>query len=191
MFKSKLNTAKRELQIEPFDQHAIQKFIGYKKKYKKCLKKAEKSYMTSLTNMLLDLESKNPKEFWNMINKMRSCCSEQNNKDEYIKVSTWIDHFKRLFNKEKDPDFNHATSSSMLDLNSKLPHQIPVFTELDLSIKEFEIMRSIKSLKRNKSPGLDNILSKFLVAGIDCLIRPLCNYSILSFDPTVIQNNGL
>ena len=37
MFKSKLNIAKRELQIKPFDQHAIQKFTGYKKKYKKCL----------------------------------------------------------------------------------------------------------------------------------------------------------
>ena len=89
MFKSKLNIAKRELQIKPFNQHAIQKFIGYKKEYKKCLKKAEKSYMTSMTNMLLlDLESKDPKEFWNMINKMRSWGSEQNNKDEYIKVST-------------------------------------------------------------------------------------------------------
>ena len=57
--------------MKPFDQHAIQKFIGYKKKYSKCLKKAGKSYMTSMTNMLLDLESKDPKEFWNMINKMR------------------------------------------------------------------------------------------------------------------------
>ena len=181
MFKSKLNIAKRELQIKPFDQHAIQKFIGYKKKYKKCLKKAEKSYMTSLTNMLLDLESKDSKEFWNMINKMRSWGSERNNKDEYIKVSTWIDHFKRLFNKEKDPDFIHATSNSILDLNSQVPHQISIFTELDFSIKEFEIMRSIKSLKRNKSPGLDNILSEFLVAGKDCLIRPLCKLSNLIF----------
>ena len=106
--------------------------------------------MTSLTNMLLDLESKDPKEFWNMINKMRSWGSEQNNKDEYIKVSAWIDHFKRLFNKEKDPDFSHATSNSMLDLNSQVPHQIPIFTELDFSIKEFEIARSIKSLKKKQ-----------------------------------------
>ena len=168
MFKSKLNIAKRELQIKPSDQHAIQKFIGYKKKYKKWLKKAEKSYMTSMTNMLLDLESKDPKEFWNMINKVRSWGSEQNNKDEYIKVATWIDHFKTLFNKEKDPDFNHVTSNSMSDLNSQVPHQIPIFTELDFSIKEFEIMRSIKFLKRNKTPGLDNILSEFQVAGKDC-----------------------
>ena len=116
-----------------------------------------------------------------MTNKMRPWGSEQNNKDEYIKVSTWIDHFKRLFNKEKDPDFNHATSNSMLDLNSQVPHQIPIFTELDFSIKEFEIMMSIKFLKRNKSPGLDNILSEFLVAGKDCLIRPLCKLFNLIF----------
>ena len=177
MFKSELNIAKRELQIKPFDQHAVKKFIGYKKKYKKCLKKVEKSYMTSMTNMLLDLESKDPKECWNM----RSWGTEQNNKDEYIKVSTWMDHFKRLFNKEKDPDFNHATSNSMLDLNIQVPHQIPIFTELDFSIKEFEIIRSIKFLKRNKSPGLDNILSEFLVAGKDCLIRPLCTLLSLIF----------
>ena len=116
-----------------------------------------------------------------MINKMRSWGSEQNNKDEYIKASTWIDHFKRLFNKQKDPDFNHATSNSMLDLNSQVPHQIPIFTELDFSIKGLEIMRSIKSLKRNKSPGLNNILSEFLVAGKDCLIRPLCKLFNLIF----------
>ena len=53
-------------------------------------------------------------------------------------------------------------------------------------------MRPIKSLKRNKSPGLDNILGEFLVAGKDCLITDLCvNYSILSFDPKIIQNNAL
>ena len=140
MFKSKLNIAKRELQIKPFDQHAIHKFIGYKKKYKKCLnRKAEKSYMPSMTNMLLDLESKDPKEFWNMINIMRSWGSEQNYKDEYIKISTWIDDFKRLFKKEKDPDFNHATSNSMLDLNSQVAHRIPIFTELNFSVKELKL----------------------------------------------------
>ena len=58
--------------------------------------------MTSMTNMLLDLESKDPKEFWNVINKMRSWGSEQNNKDEYIKVSTWIDHFKRQREQQRE-----------------------------------------------------------------------------------------
>ena len=137
--------------------------------------------MTSMTNMLLDLESKDRKEFWNMINKIRSWGSENKNKDECIKVSTWVDHFKRLFNKEKDPDFNHAKSDSMSDLNCQVPHQIPSFTKLDFSIKEFEIMKAIKSLKGNKSPGLDNILSEFLVAGQECLIRPLCKLFNLIF----------
>ena len=69
----------------------------------------------------------------------------------------------------------------MSDLNSQVPHQIPIFTELDFSIKEFEIIRSIKSLERNKSPGLDNILSEFLIARKDCLIRPLCKLFNLIF----------
>ena len=46
--------------------------------------------MTSMTNMLLDLESKDPKL---RVLELRSWGSEQNNKDEYIKVSSWIDHF--------------------------------------------------------------------------------------------------
>ena len=42
----------------------------------------------------------------------------------------------------------------MSDLKCQVPHQIAIFTELDFSIKEFEIMKAIKSLKRNKPPGL-------------------------------------
>ena len=71
--------------------------------------------MTSMTNMLLDFDQKDPKYFWDMINKMISWSSEQQNKDEYIKVSTWVDQFKRLFHKE------------MSDLNCQVPHQIPFY----------------------------------------------------------------
>ena len=69
----------------------------------------------------------------------------------------------------------------MSDLNCQVPHQIQIFTELDFSITEFEIMRAVKSLERNKSPGLDNILNEFLVARKECLIRPLCKLLHLIF----------
>ena len=69
-----------------------------------------------------------------MTKKTRLWGSEQKNKGEYIKVSTLVDHFKRLFSIEKYPDVNHATSDSTSDLNSQVPRQMKIFTELDFSI---------------------------------------------------------
>ena len=43
------------------------------------------------------------------------------------------------------------------------------------AIKREEVSTAIISLKKNKSPGLDNILNEFLIAGKDILLDPLCN----------------
>ena len=81
-------------------------------------------------------------------------------KDE-ISSSKWVSYFEKLF-------YSNGGTSNHSSI-------YPVFNELDFAIKREEISTAIRSLKKNKSPGLDNILNEFLIAGKDILLDPLCN----------------
>ena len=81
----------------------------------------------------------------------------------------------------KDPDVNscNITLNFRSEQSSSSPN--PNFYRVTFSVKEFEIMRATKSLKRTKSQGEDNNLSEFLVVGRDCLIRRSCKLFNLIF----------
>ena len=60
----------------------------------------------------------------------------------------------------------------------------PVFTNLDYIIKEEEVLKAIKGLKKNKSPGLDNIISEFIIYGKYDLVKSICKLFNLVFRTT-------
>ena len=131
-----------------------------------------------MTNKLLNLESNNPKEFWNMIQEMRNWENKKNYPADNIEPAKWVAHFKNLFknNPEKELAFR---SEEGYDILSKQPIDnvhFPVFTNLDHIIKEEEVLKAIKGLKKNKSPGLDNIISEFIIYGKYDLVKSFCNY---------------
>ena len=159
--KSKLNIAKKGLQTRPFDQNALSNYLTCRKRYKRCLKRAEKQFKNHLLDKLLALENENPKEYWKIVGKMRCWNCEKSDPVDAIKTHRWIKHFETLFGKD---------SSSHLDECKSV-----VFNELNFHIKQQEISSAINSLKRNKSPGIDGIVNEFLIAGKEYLLQPLCN----------------
>ena len=57
---------------------------------------AEKQHTKDLSNTLLNMESNNPKEFWEIINRTRTCGSETYDPADNIEASKWLHHFKTL-----------------------------------------------------------------------------------------------
>ena len=98
--KTQLAISKQNLARSPNNKEALQRFLSNKKKYKSSLKKAEKSYRLEMTNKLLNLESNNPKEFWNMIQEMRNWGNKKNDPADNIEPtkSTKLD-----LGKEREP----------------------------------------------------------------------------------------
>ena len=59
--------------------------------------------------------------------------------------------------------------STLMEERPTIAVLYPVFNELDFTIKREEVSTARRSLKKNKSPGLDNILNEFFIAGKDIL----------------------
>ena len=51
--------------------------------------------------------------------------------------------------------------STLMEERPTIAVLYPVFNELDFTIKREEVSTARRSLKKNKSPGLDNILNEF------------------------------
>ena len=79
---------------------------------------------------------------------------EKNQSKNYIEHETWYKHFKDLLNKEN----SHAAIDNIsLNLNFIPAHSCD---DLNKSITNDEIIRNIRSLKDNKSPGPDGICAE-------------------------------
>ena len=139
-----------------------------------------------MTNKLLNLESNNPKEFWNMIQEMRNWGDKKNYPADNIEPAKWVTHFKNLFknNPEKELAFRGEEGYDILSKQPIDNVHFPVFTNLDYIIKEEEVLKAIKGLKKNKSPGLDNIISEFIIYGKYDLVKSICKLFNLVFRTT-------
>ena len=59
--KTQLAISKQNLARSPNNKEALQRFLYYKKKYKSCLKKAEKSYRLETDKQIIKFRIKQPK----------------------------------------------------------------------------------------------------------------------------------
>lgn len=62
----------RALHRNPFNQYLREKFMSNSRKYKNMLKQKDKEIHNKLVNNLCTAESKNPKYFWQLVDKMKS-----------------------------------------------------------------------------------------------------------------------
>ena len=69
------------------------RYLTEKRKYKKCIYRAKKKVRESFLHKLSDLESKDPKNFWNSIQKL---IKPKDNVCNYIELPRWLHHFKKL-----------------------------------------------------------------------------------------------
>ena len=61
------------------------------KKFKKFIKRKEKSYFNELNKKIRNLKSTNPKEYWNILNKS----TEGRHVQPQIAIQVFLEHFKK------------------------------------------------------------------------------------------------
>ena len=131
---------------------------------------AKKSVYNS--NVLDDLVSShtNPKSFWNKLKRLAGASTTHNN----ISKEQWKAHFEMLFASQ---EFERDTANDNA-IDDNIEYNI-LDDELEdivfnSAITDEEIIKAIKSLKRGKSSGQDELITEFFIHSID-FILPLIN----------------
>lgn len=160
-FNEECEQAKRTFQrnrhIYKNNRNAINlgNFVTSRNAYAKIKKRAKTKYFASEKDRLSNLSKKNPKEFWKFINRHKTS-QEQNNSN----IS--IDEFAKYFASMAE---NNGQFQEYHDLN--IDNGTINIDELDCNFTSEEISKTIKTLKRNKSCGIDNISADFFIDAND------------------------
>ena len=109
----------------------------------------------------MSIEKKDPKEFWNLIKKMRNWDKNQSPTADSIDPSEWLKHFTELF--------QEPAKSSEISLSKNEPS----FSELDFLITNSEVASAFKKLKEKSADGPDKILSKLIIIARSHLIESM------------------
>ena len=150
-------------------------FTQARKSYNSVKKKAKSLYKLSQQDKMHTYSRTDPQKFWNEIKKFNKNKSNSN-----ISSEEFFQHFKDLF--PSDEIFKNPNVECNLDqfFNENL------YTEnLDKDFTIDEVLKAISSLKRGKSPGMDNLVPEIFIDGKNILTPILC--TIFNF----IYNNGI
>lgn len=114
------------------------------KKYKQELKRISHKRKIDLVKQIKDNKKKDPQIFWKIFN------NKAGKNDTNISLDAFYDHFKNISCEEEENEpIQHEFNLN--DVNS-----------LNNPITECEVLRNIKKLKNNKSPGNDKILNEYI-----------------------------
>ena len=116
----------------------------YKRIMNKHLKNHEKQFHLKLRN----LKGNDPKSFWRTINSTNN----QNTNNIDIDLQTMADHFKDLNTINQEEDY----------FDPIYVHDGEPYQRLNENITESDVSKALKSLKLNKSSGIDQIPNEFL-----------------------------
>ena len=119
------------------------------KNYRKTVKKCKKEFDLDLANKLRNLKSKDPREFWNIINK-------HNNKNNDVNQPTcneFLNMFKMFGEGVTNDENEYETDVENPILND------PIIVQ--------EVINAIKKLKSNKAYGFDHVINEFLKYSCD------------------------
>ncbi len=163
-----------------FKENLRQKYIYNKNIFDKSLRKAERAYKKATLSDIEDYCTNNPREFWNLITKLRprqtkvtpQMLYDQNNElssDINVVLESWKRDFSVLYNCPPDDgntdDFHKNILEQKHNIKAQMEHQHPRYNEnIDvfkiLTIEEVEYI--VNRLKANRSPGIDFIPNEVL-----------------------------
>ena len=156
------------------------KYKESEKSYKKLLDNELKRYRNNLSKNLKEMRTKNPKEYWKIVNKNRY--SKQDSKQS-IDINTLYEYFKDL---NKAPEINE-------DVNEMLENELSsleitsINDDLNEPISEDEIIKCIKNLKNNKSCGDDNIKNEYIKSTANLLLPLYVKLDVGTLSPSKID----
>ena len=120
------------------------------------------------------LKSKNPKEYWNIING----ASGSSVKLAQIKCEVFAKPFKSL---NENHDGNTTVEFDKVSTTDNSPLNIP--------FDEEEIRKCVNKLKNNKSPGLDDIINEFIKCSNDKMCKLYCKFFNLVLSKGIVPED--
>ena len=136
----------------PFDRRILNSFIEARAAYKRTCRNAEKCFRLNLAKQLSEVGQRDPKLFWNIINKMNNWGKEKVDLSDNISPKRWKLYFEELLNENRDPITPKTRTN-----------QINTFDiSLDEAITARELRDALKNLKNGKIPGPDGIHGEYL-----------------------------
>ena len=145
------------LHMYPNDPYLRGKYITMKKNFKKMIKNQQKLEKDKLLDKIATLKERNPKDFWQMVNKFKQKKQESN-----IDPSEFFEYFKKLHrgvsnDNRFDDNFKTHLEQKLTKLKRAEWNEI-----LDSSIDGEEIVEATKSLKNKKACGFDSISNEMI-----------------------------
>ena len=124
--------------------------------YNKTKRSKERQYKKHLLEQIENLHSENPKEYWNLIDKLKDVNCQ--NPSDNVKPEDWVNHFKSL----GELNDSHRTRVNELESSLEKLEKQPVYNTLDNRIELKDVYKSISKLKNHKAAGLDSICNEML-----------------------------
>ncbi|MCG8049041.1 MAG: reverse transcriptase family protein, partial [Candidatus Thiodiazotropha endolucinida] len=139
-----------------------------RKDYKFFCRKQKNKFQRDRCKQMDKIRRENPKEFWNFFQQ------KSTRKETDITLNQFFNHFQELAsNGISNEDDEAEDFLNNFDTNRHENESLPSFDELDKQITHDEIKHAIRNIKRNKSPGRDELLNEYFIECCDLLIEPL------------------
>ena len=136
-------------------------YINQKWEYQKLIKEKRRTYNKQAKEKLVK-ECKDSRSFWSTIRKLNTSKIKWPN----ISITQWYDHYNKLYNPENQTEQVMTTQTP--------PHNIITVEELDAEIKNQEVDKALRKLKKNKAPGIDEITAEVLLHSRETIFPYLC-----------------
>ena len=149
----------------------------FSKQYKNTISKNIRQHKMEQAEKLRKLNSKNPKEYWRILNK------ETKRHKSAVPVDDFFTFFKQVNNPEnKSSQNNHFHNENMSTYTNE---------EINQPITDNEIIEAVHSLKHNKSPGSDEILNEHIKSTLHIMLPTYVKLFNLVFDKAIVPESWL
>ena len=141
-------------------------YLKSKKEYKYMCRKFKQRFNRERCKEMNHLSKRQPKEFWKLFKDKTKSNSHNVTSQEFY------NHFMTLMS-EIEVNENEEVEESVNEFDTNYDQFTSTFEELDETISEAEIMKSVRKLNSGKSPGADTVLNEYLKETMDILIKPV------------------
>ena len=151
----------------------LQHYYLLRKQYKKLIRKKQRMYKNKLLGSLIDLESRDSKSFWKVINDFKNSDSSVSDQSSNIAPDAWYQYFNGLMNVE---GINESSLPEGSCISSNFANE---FSE-PITLKE--VRTGIRSLKNNTSVGYDCISNEMLKYSSSSMVQCICKLFNLVYE---------
>ena len=137
--------------------------------YNKHTRICKYEHCEEMSRKLVELKLCNIRDYWTQIKDVAM------NKYPNISMNSFYSHFKKL---HQPTDITlHEVTQDIEDYVNEYVTDASTFEELNKKNSLLEINKASKSLKNNKAPGPDGVITEFVknIPGLDKIVLPLFN----------------